>query len=117
MFQGIIQALSNPALAWPLVITATLLEVIWFVSLKKADGLAVWPWNLAPYVIVFIGIPLLSIALKSLPTGSVYAFWTGVSAVVVVVIGILFFSEPSSFWRLFFIALAIVGIVGIYLTS
>lgn len=111
------QFLSNPAIAWALVGVATIIETIWFIVLKKAGGLEVWPWNLIGYILVFIDIPLLSIALKTLPAGSVYAFWTGASAVAIALIGIWMFGEPATFWRLFFVAIVIIGLFGINLTS
>ena len=117
MFQSILTALSNPSIAWGLVGAATIVETIWFIILKKAGGLEVWPWNLIGYLLVFIDIPLLSIALKTLSAGRVYAFWTGASAVAIALLGIYLFGEPATFWRLFFIALVVVGVVGINLTN
>ena len=117
MFGTLVQTLSNPALAWPLVVIATICETIWFIVLKKSGGLEVWPWNVIGFLIILVDVPLLSIALKSLPTGSVYAFWTGASAVAIALIGIWLFAEPATFWRLFFIMMVVVGIAGIYMTS
>jgi quaternary ammonium compound-resistance protein SugE len=45
--------------------------------------------------------------------GTAYAVWTGIGAVGTVVIGILFFKEPSDFWRLFFITTLISSIIGL----
>ena len=107
----------NPAFAWPLLLLATATETAWFLVLKKSNGLEVWPYNLWGVIFTLIDIPLLAIALKTLPSGSAYAFWTGVSALVITVLGIFFFNEPATFPRLFFITLVIVGIVGIQLNS
>jgi quaternary ammonium compound-resistance protein SugE len=112
-----IQFLSNPAVAWPLVFIATIIEIVWFIAIKKASGLEVWPWNMIQFILLFIDIPLLSFALKTLPAGSVYAFWTGASAVAIAILGIVFFGESLSSWRLVFIALVIIGLVGIQLTT
>ncbi len=109
--------LYAPGFAWILVGVATIVETAWFIILKKAGGLEVWPWNLIGFAMVFLDIPLLSIALKTLPTGSVYAFWTGASAIVISLLGIYLFGESSTFWRLFFIVVTVVGLVGINLTS
>ncbi len=117
MFQTALQALSNPSIAWGLVVIATFLETIWFIVLKKSGGLEVWPWNLIGFLIIAIDVPLLSIALKTLPAGSVYAFWTGASAVAIALLGIYLFAEPATFWRLFFIAMVVIGIIGINLTG
>jgi len=112
-----IQFLSNPSVAWPLLFIATVIETVWFIVLKKSGGLEVWPWNLVGYILVFIDIPLLSIALKTIPAGSAYAFWTGASAVAIAVLGIYMFGEPATAWRLIFIAVVVIGLVGIKLTS
>lgn len=112
-----LQFLYNPAIAWGLVIVATIVETIWFVVLKKSSGLEVWPWNLIGFALIAIDVPLLSIALKTLPAGSVYAFWTGASAIAIAILGIWIFHESLTFWRLFFIAIAAIGVIGINLTS
>ena len=117
MFQTVLQTLSNPALAWTLVVIATICETSWFVVLKKSGGLEVWPWNVIGFLIILIDVPLLSIALKSLPTGSVYAFWTGASAVAIALVGIFLFAEVVTFWRIFFITIATAGLIGINLTT
>jgi quaternary ammonium compound-resistance protein SugE len=55
--------------------------------------------------------------LKTLPIGTAYAVWTGIGAVGTVLIGILFFKEPVSFGRLFFIFTLIVSIIGLKVVS
>jgi quaternary ammonium compound-resistance protein SugE len=39
--------------------------------------------------------------------------WTGIGAVGTAIMGIVFFKEPSDFWRLFFISALIGSIVGL----
>ena len=39
--------------------------------------------------------------------------WTGVGAVGTAIIGIVFFKDPATFWRLFFLSLLIGSIVGL----
>lgn len=109
--------LYNPSVAWVLVVVATFVETAWFLVLKQSTGLQAWPWNIIGYAMVFIDIPLLAIALRTLPTGSVYAFWTGASAIAISILGIWFFGEPVTFWRIFFIVVAVIGIIGINVTS
>jgi len=52
-----------------------------------------------------------------LPIGTAYAVWTGIGAVGTVIIGIVFFKEPSEFWRLFFITTLIASIIGLKYVS
>ena len=60
---------------------------------------------------------LLAKATQSLPIGTAYAVWTGVGAIGTVAVGILFFHEPATFWRLFFIFTLIASIVGLKAVS
>jgi quaternary ammonium compound-resistance protein SugE len=62
-----------------------------------------------------ISFLLLSEAIKTLPLGTAYALWTGIGAVGTAIVGILFYDEPSNFWRLFFIFTLIAWIVGLKL--
>lgn len=109
--------LSNPVFAWPLVIVATIVEIVWFYVMKKSGGLEVWPYNLLSYAIVLVDVLFLSIALKTLPVGTVYAFWTGASLLVITLMGIYMFGDSAAPLRLLFIFLIGIGIVGLQVTS
>ena len=61
--------------------------------------------------------PVLARATKVLPLGTAYAIWTGIGAVGSVVVGIVFFQEPATALRIFFIGMLMVGILGLKLTS
>jgi len=50
---------------------------------------------------------------KELPIGTAYAVWTGIGAVGSVIVGILIFKEPATFWRVFFLTTLILSIVGL----
>ena len=65
----------------------------------------------------FVSFGLLARAAKYLPIGTSYAVWTGIGAVGATMLGILLFQESSSPMRLFFIALIVVGVVGLKLTT
>ncbi len=54
-------------------------------------------------------------AVKTIPIGTAYPIWTGIGAVGTVLIGILVFREPATFWRLFFIFTLIASVVGLKL--
>jgi quaternary ammonium compound-resistance protein SugE len=60
---------------------------------------------------------LLGLTLRVLPVGTAYAVWTGIGAVGTVALGILLFEEPITWLRIGSIALVIVGIVGLKLSS
>src|SRR5690554_3429958 len=66
---------------------------------------------------VSISMGLLIKASKTLPLGTAYAVWSGIGAVGSVTMGILFFKEPTDFWRMFFIFTLIGSIVGLKMVS
>jgi quaternary ammonium compound-resistance protein SugE len=101
--------------AWLLLITAGLLEIVWAIALKNADGFTrLWP-SVIGVTTAWISFALLTFALRSLPVGTAYAVWVGIGAVGVVAVGILFLGEHLSALRLIFLAMITVGIVGLRL--
>ena len=52
-------------------------------------------------------------AAERLPIGTVYPVWTGIGAVGAVIVGIVFFHEAATFWRIFFITTLILSIIGL----
>jgi quaternary ammonium compound-resistance protein SugE len=60
---------------------------------------------------------LLIKATETLPIGTAYAVWTGIGAVGTVLMGILVFKDPISFWRVFFICTLIGSVVGLKAVS
>ena len=100
-------------MAWFLLVSAGLLEIVWATALKSSEGLArFWPSAIA-VVAAVASIVMLSVALKSLPVGTAYAVWVGIGAVGVALTGIIFLGESASIARLAFLALILIGIVGL----
>ena len=56
-------------------------------------------------------------ATKQIPLGTAYAVWTGIGAVGSVIIGMLFFKETVTVWRIFFLFTLISSIIGLKLVS
>ncbi|BDW93944.1 QacE family quaternary ammonium compound efflux SMR transporter [Flagellimonas marinaquae] len=105
---------------WILLIIAGLFEVAFAACLGKAketSGTEATYWYLGFLVCLAISMVLLVKVTQHLPIGTAYAVWTGIGAVGTVLIGILVFKEPATFWRLFFITTLIVSIIGLKLVS
>jgi quaternary ammonium compound-resistance protein SugE len=104
-------------LAWLLLFTAGLVEIIFALSLKFNEGFT----RLIPSVITLasggVSLFLLMTAIKFLPVGTAYAVWTGMGAVGVAILGIVLFKESAEPYRLVSISLVIVGIIGLKLTD
>ena len=55
--------------------------------------------------------------MKTLPLGTAYAVWTGIGSVGAALLGIILFAEPVSALRISCIALIILGIIGLKISS
>lgn len=101
---------------WIVLIIAGLFEVGFATCLGKAresaGSTATW-WFIGFLVCLTISMYLLIVATKTLPIGTAYAVWTGIGAVGTVLMGILFFHEPATFWRVFFLITLIASIIGL----
>jgi quaternary ammonium compound-resistance protein SugE len=107
-------------LNWILLIIAGLFEVGFATCLgkaKEATGSAMWFWYSGFLVCLTISMVLLVKVSKELPIGTAYAVWTGIGAVGSVVVGIIVFKEPATFWRVFFITTLILSIIGLKFVS
>lgn len=104
-------------MAWMILIIAGLFETGWAIGLKYTDGFTrFWP-SLFTVAAIVVSMLLLSIAARSLPIGTAYAVWVGIGAAGTVILGILFLGDSAHLARLFFLALLLVAIVGLKLTS
>lgn len=105
---------------WILLIIAGLFEMGFAACLgkvKETSGTEATYWFIGFLVCLFISMSLLIKVTQTVPIGTAYAVWTGVGAVGTVLIGIIFFKEPATFWRLFFITTLIASIVGLKFVS
>ncbi|MDO7789118.1 quaternary ammonium compound efflux SMR transporter SugE [Desulforamulus aquiferis] len=104
-------------MAWVYLVIAGVCEVIWAVGLKYTQGFTrVYP-SMITLVGMIVSFYYLSLALRDLPIGTAYAVWTGIGALGTVIIGMVFLGEPREWLRLFFVAMIIVGIIGLKSTS
>ena len=101
---------------WIILIFAGLMEVAFTFCLgktKTALGAAQYWWGAGFLASLALSMYLMARAAKTIPIGTVYPVWTGIGAVGAVIIGILFFNEPTTFWRLLFITTLILSIIGL----
>ncbi|PQO34950.1 QacE family quaternary ammonium compound efflux SMR transporter [Bremerella cremea] len=100
-------------MSWWILLLAGSLEVVWAVGLKYTHGFTKpWPTALT-LVTLAASMYLLSMATKELPIGTAYAVWVGIGAAGTALLGMTLLNEPVSLWRLFFLALLAVSIVGL----
>lgn len=86
-------------------------------QMKEVTGTAYYLWGLGFVVCIIVSMLLLAKAVETLPIGTAYPVWTGIGAVGMVILGILFLNEPVSLLRLFFIATLVLSIIGLKVAS
>ena len=102
-------------MAWFLLILGGLFEVGFTTSLRFVDGFRNIPWTIAFLVSVAISMALLEIASRTISMGTAYAVWGGIGAVGTVLVGMMFFSEPTTLVRIMLIFVIVAAIVGLKL--
>jgi quaternary ammonium compound-resistance protein SugE len=105
-------------MAWMYILMAGVLEIGWIFSLKSMDGFTkLFPWIFS-YLICGLGVAFfLSLSMKIMPTGSVFAIWVGVVSTGINLIGILFMGEPYKLSRIAFVCMIMVGVIGLKLST
>ena len=104
-------------MAWVWLIIGGFFEVGFTTSLRFVDGFRNAPWTLAFLVSVTISMALLELAARTIPMGTAYAVWGGIGAVGTVIVGILWFQEPSSLVRIMLIFAIVAAIAALKLTA
>lgn len=93
---------------WIVLVVSAVLEAVWATALAQSAGLTL----LGPTVVFFVATVLsvvgLGCAMKSIPTGTAYAVWTGVGAVLTVAWAAATGAEPLSPVKVLLLA----GIIG-----
>lgn len=103
--------------AWMYLILAGILEVGFASMIKLTDNFSKLIPTLIFIIFAVASFYSLTKAVETLPIGTAYAIWTGIGAFGTIIIGIIFFNEPATLLRLFFLCTLIASIVGLKLVS
>ncbi|MGE0525509.1 MAG: multidrug efflux SMR transporter [Bdellovibrionales bacterium] len=103
--------------AWVTLFFAGLLEICWAIGLKFTEGFTRPLPSLFTLVTLAASMYLLAKAAQSLPIGTAYAVWVGIGAVGSAILGILLFKEPITPWRMGFLILLVISILGLKFTT
>jgi len=102
---------------WWILFAAVVVEIAWAMSLKWIQLRPGVSSIAASIVLTAINMALLSFAMKGIPVGTAYAVWTGLGAVGITILGMVFFEDPISLARLVFVGLIVLSVVGLKLTA
>ena len=104
-------------MAWLILVVSGALEALWATALSRSDGFS----RLVPSLVFVVALALsmtgLAIAMRSLPTGTSYAVWVGIGAVLMVGYAMLTGDEAASPIKVLLIVGVIGCIVGLRLVS
>lgn len=104
-------------MAWLFVLLGGVFEIGFTTCLRYTDGFKNIPWTLAFLVCISLSMLFLEMAIRSIPIGTAYAVWTGIGALGTVIIGMIFYGEPSSVLRIALIFGLVACVAGLKLTA
>lgn len=104
-------------MGWMYLFAAGVFEIGFTTSLKLSDGFSRFMPTLGFLLLGGFSFWMLSKAMATIPLGTSYAVWTGIGAFGTAIVGIVFFKDPVSLWRVFFLLTLIGSIFGLKLVS
>ncbi|WP_340119119.1 multidrug efflux SMR transporter [Pelagibius sp. 7325] len=102
---------------WILLVCAGLLEIGWAYSMKRSQGFTLLGPSLITIAAMVASFMLLSLAMRTLPLGTVYTIWTGIGANGAFLVGITVLGEPLTPARLLGAGFILAGVVIMKLSS
>lgn len=102
---------------WMFLGIAILFEVAGTSMLKASEGFTKIAFAGGAMLAYWVSFWFLSIALVKIPVGVAYAIWSGAGICLITLIGWLVFRQSLSMMQLAFIALILVGAIGLNLST
>jgi paired small multidrug resistance pump len=100
--------------AWIFVALTCLFELLWVYGFNTAETW--WQWGIV-ITIILIDFHFLPEACKTLPTGTVYAIFSGVGTIGTVLMDVFLFDGSIGMGKLFFMLLIVIGVIGLNLAD
>jgi quaternary ammonium compound-resistance protein SugE len=108
---------SSNFISWSALLFAGLFEVVWAYYLKSSKGLTLLTPSILFVITLFISMALLAYSVRTIPLGIAYPVWTGIGAIGAVIAGAVFFREEVGVLKFVFLALILIGIIGLKMSS
>lgn len=100
-------------MGWTFLLLAGLFEIGFTSMLKLSEGFTRWLPTAGILVFAIFSLWALTKATDTIPLGTAYAVWTGIGAFGTAVIGIAFYRDPLTFWRVCFLSTLIGSVIGL----
>ena len=102
---------------WIYLIAAIAFEVAGTTAMKMSEGFTrTWP-SVAMGIFYILSLTALTFALKRFDMSMAYAIWSGLGTALITIVGFYLFKEPLTLVKVGSIALIILGVVGLHLSS
>lgn len=107
-------------MSWIYLLLAGVFEIGWPLGLKLSQSPEAGTGKSAGWIffsIICMGVSgfFLWLAQRDIPIGTAYAVWTGIGAIGAFIIGLFFFGDHASMWRIISATFLVIGIVGLKL--
>lgn len=102
---------------WFYLMVAIALEIAGTACTKLADGFKKPLPSLGVLAFYAASLAIFTLTVKKIDVGTAYAVWSGVGTAAIAIIGFVAFKEQVTPLKVFFIALIIVGAVGLQMTG
>jgi len=104
-------------MAWLVLTVSILVEVTGTTLMKLSQGLTVlWP-SIGVFACYAISLAGITMVLTRIELSIAYPTWSGAGTALTAAIGIAWFKEPVSALKLFSLALVVIGVIGLQLSS
>ncbi len=104
-------------MAWVYLLLAILFEITGTTSMKLSDGFR----NPLPTLVIFvcygISIGFLTMAVRTIDISVAYAIWSAIGMALIAMIGILWFHEPVTAWKVISLGIIVVGVISLQLSD
>jgi quaternary ammonium compound-resistance protein SugE len=104
-------------MAWIYLLLVGLLEIMWAIGLKHAEGYTASAPSVIPGAATVAGMLFVALALRKRPVGTGCAIGTGIGAAGTAILGNVLFAARASPARLGCVGLTVAGIVGLKLVT
>ena len=96
---------------------AIVFEVGWAVAMKLSYGFSRPGATVATLVMYLLSVVFLSLATREISIGVGYAIWAGSGVALIAVVGMTYFREPVTAAKIASLAVIVIGIVSLQLSS
>ncbi len=100
-----------------LLLVAIGIEVVATALLPRTHGFTDPLWSVAVVAGYAASIWLLAVVVRTIPVSMAYAVWSGVGTALVAIVGYLWLDEQMTLLKAASLALIVVGVVGLNLTT